>query len=410
MSNLFSESTPAVKRFLFGVLLNSLGSGLTLPILVVYLHIVRGMSLPMASLVLSWMALVGLIVSPALGTLVDRIGPRPVLLFGIICAMVGALSWSFVDSVSSAFIAGAIVSLANAATWPPQTTMVSRMVDEKARQKLFGWQFMMLNLGLGLGGLVSALIVNVDVPNSFTRLFILDAVSYFGYFLIVASLVGIGGRLPIAEQKLESGDGYREVLRDRKFMQLNFASVVMLTCGYASLDAGMPALLTTVGGLSIKMLGPIWAVNTGVIVICQLFVLKRIEGRSRTRLLGVVGILWATCWAFIALALMASPGWMFVIVCIGVAIFALGETIWSPVGPTLANEMAPEHLRGRYAAMSSLVWVVSGAIGPAISGLMIGAKLANQWLGLLVIFGLLAGFMSLRLGKSLTPAQDGILT
>jgi MFS family permease len=407
MPRLFPDSSPVVRRFLAGVLLNSLGGGLTLPILVIYLHSVRGLSLLQSSLVLSWMALVGLFVSPAFGALVDRIGPKRVLLSGIVCSVVGALGWIGVHTWQQAMLVSAVVAVANSASWPPQSTLAARMVDEDQRQKLFGWQFMMLNLGLGLGGLVSAVIVNVDHPVSFTYLFILDAVSFVIFFCFIVTLRGQGKAPELELDDAESEHGYREVLRDRLFMKLNILGVVMLMCGYASLDAGLPILLSTVGHLPVKALGPIWAVNTGTIVVSQLFVLKRIEGRSRTKLLGLVGVLWATCWLLVWIGIGLSPVWTFSLAAMGIAIFALGETLWSPIGPTLANELAPEHLRGRYSAVTSLVWVISGALGPAISGVMLGAHLVTQWFVLLMAGALGAGFLSVRLGRSLTAKQDG---
>ena len=396
-----------VRRFLLGVLLNALGGGLTLPVLVIYLHSVRGLSLFMSSLVLSWMAIVGLVASPVFGALVDRIGPKRVLLFGIVCSVVGALSWVRVHTWQQAFLVSGVVAIANSASWPPQTTLMARMVDEDERQRLFGWQFMMLNLGLGLGGLISAVIVDVKNPVSFTYLFVLDALSFAIFFFFVATLRGQGNAPDLELGSEEREHGYREVVKDRLFMKLNIASVVMLTCGYASLDAGLPVLLSTVGGLSVKALGPIWAVNTGVVVISQLFVLKRIAGVSRTKLLGLVGVLWATCWLLVWIGIGFSPAWTFVLAALGIAIFALGETIWSPIGPALANELAPEHLRGRYSAVSSLVWVLSGALGPVISGAMLGAHLVSSWFILLICGALGGGALCVRLGAAFTAKQDG---
>ena len=408
MPQLFPDSTPIVRRFLLGVLMNSLGGGLTLPVLVIYLHSVRGISLLMSSLVLSWMALVGLVASPIFGSLVDRLGPRRVLRFGIACCVLGALGWIRVHSFGEALLVGAVVSIANSATWPPQTTLVARLVDEDQRQKLFGRQFMMLNLGLGLGGLISAVIVDLHHPVTFTYLYLLDALSFAVFFIFISSLRGEGEAPPKDDSDSQVKEGYREVLRDRLFMRLNLTSVIMLTCGYASLDGGMPVLLSTVGHLPVKALGPIWAVNTGVIVVSQLFVLKRIEGRSRTKLLGLVGLLWASCWFLIWIGVGMSPMWTFIFAAAGVGVFALGETLWSPIGPTLANELAPEHLRGRYSAVTSLVWVISGALGPAISGLMLSAHWVTGWFVLLICGALGAGLMGVRLGAAFTAKQDGL--
>lgn len=398
-----------VNRFLVGSALNSLGSGLTLPILVVFLHQMHGVSIATASFVLAWMSVVGLAAAGIIGYLVDHYGPKPVLLGSILLQAGGVAAWSIVHSVASIFLVAAIVSLGQAGTWPPQTTLMARMVSEEQRQRFFGLQFMMLNLGLGVGGLLSALIVDVQDPGSFTRLFIFDALSFVVYFGIVLTMRGVGNQIERTQEEKDADGGYREVARDSRFMRLAFAKFFLMLFGYASLDAGLPALLTTYGGLSVKMLGPIWAFNTAVIVIGQVFVLNRLEGRSRTRLLTVVAVLFAVSWLFVGVG-MNYPQVTFELAAFGMVIFACGEMIWSSVGPTLTNDLAPEHLRGRYNAVDGLTWVAAGALGPIISGLMLEHAWYRQWIAL-IVFGLgVAGVLSLRLRRHLTAEQDGLVT
>jgi MFS family permease len=403
------NASPQVKRFLAGALLNSLGGGLTLPVLVIYLNQVRGISLAAASLVLSWMAITGLVYSPIIGHLVDRFGPRRIMLVAILIEATATLLWVFVTDLRSALLVGALASLGHSAIWPPQTTMMARMVSEEFRPKFFGLQFMMLNLGLGLGGVFSSLIVNVDDPASFTRLYVIDSLTFLIYFAFILSLRGVGGRITKTQEEIANDGGYRQIVSDHKFMRLTLAKLFMITFGYASLEAGLPALLTLFGDLSVKALGPIWAVNTGVIVIGQIFVINRLEGRSRIRLLSLVSFTWATSWLLIGFSVSLDPRATFILAALGIAIFALGEMIWSSVGPTLTNELAPEHLRGRYNSVDGLVWVFAGAAGPAISGIMLQFELVTGWIGLIVLGQIIGGVSVLRLRRVLTPAQDGLL-
>ena len=405
MSEFLPEATPQVRRFLFGSFLNSLGGGLTLPVLVVYLNQVRDLSMTSASIVLSWMAIVGLATSPAIGTLVDRFGPRVIMMTAIVIEAIGAGCWGLVHNVGQAYAVATLVALGNAGIWPPQNTMMARMVSEDARQKFFGLQFMMLNLGLGLGGMISSFIVRVDDPRSFVRLFIIDGVSYFVFFLFIASLRGIGDRLETEHDDKTVGS-YREVLRDRRLLKMTGISILLLTCGYASMDAGIPALLTTFGGLSVSQLGPLWAVNTSVVVVLQISILKRLEGRSRTRLFGLVGMTWALSWLVLGTGVYVKSA-TFVIACVSTAIFAVGETIWSPIGSALQNAIAPEHLRGRYNAIGALAWVFASAVGPVLSGVMLGHGLEMAWLGIIALGSLTAGLLGMRLQRHLTPAEDG---
>ncbi len=403
------NASPQVKRFLAGALLNSLGGGLTLPVLVIYLNQVRGISLAAASLVLSWMAITGLVYSPIIGHLVDKFGPRRIMLVAILIEATATLLWVFVTDLRSALLVGALASLGHSAIWPPQTTMMARMVSEDFRPKFFGLQFMMLNLGLGLGGVFSSFIVNVDDPSSFTRLYVIDSITFLIYFGFILSLRGVGGRIEKTKEEIENDGGYRQIVADHKFMRLTLAKLLMITFGYASLDAGLPALLTLFGDLSVKALGPIWAVNTGVIVLGQIFVINRLEGRSRIRLLFLVSVIWTIAWLLIGFSVSLEPAATFILAAVGIGIFALGEMIWSSVGPTLTNELAPEHLRGRYNSVDGLVWVFAGAAGPAISGIMLQFELVFAWIALIVVGQVFGGLLALRLKRVLTPSQDGLL-
>lgn len=403
------SATPQVKRFLAGALLNSLGGGLTLPVLVIYLNQVRGISLAGASLILSWMAITGLVYSPIVGHLVDKFGPRRIMLCAILIEALATLLWVFVTDIRSALLVGALASLGQSAIWPPQTTMMARMVSEEFRPKFFGLQFMMLNLGLGLGGVFSSIIVNVDDPASFTRLYVIDAFTFLIYFGFILSLRGVGGRIEKTQEEIANDGGYRQIVSDHKFMRLTLAKLIMITFGYASLEAGLPALLTLFGDLSVKALGPIWAVNTGVIVLGQIFVINRLEGRSRIRLLSLVSFIWAASWVLIGISVSLEPTATFVLAAVGIGVFAIGEMIWSSIGPTLTNELAPENLRGRYNSVDGLVWVVAGALGPAISGIMLQYELVGAWIGLIVLGQVIGGISVLRLRRLLTPTQDGLV-
>ena len=404
MFQMLRQSSFETKKLLIGVLLNSLGSGLTLPLLIVYLHQVRGLSVLTASLVVAYMSIFGLVATGAVGSITDRFGPRPVLIFGLFVEALAVAAWSLVHNSATAFVVGAFSAIGQSAIWAPQATMLTRMVDASDRQKIFGIQFMLLNLGLGLGGMFSAVIVDPNNATSFVWLYVIDACSFLTYLCIVLSLPNY---LAQEEYQVKDKGGYRDLLADRTLVYFFFAGLLMLSCGYGSLDAGMAPTLTIFGHQSVKVLGPIWAVNTSVIVIGQLYFLKRIEGRSRSRMLQIVALLWAASWLLIFFAVKTSGLWPALIAAVSTAVFACGEMIWSPIGPAILNDLAPEHLRGRYNAVSSLSWSISGSLGPAFSGLMLNRGYINQWLMTLVLGCVVAFVLMGRLQSRLSITQDG---
>ena len=56
------------------------------------------------------------------------------------------------------------------------------------RHAAFAQQRLTMNLGIGLGGLVGGFIAHVRDPHTFTVLFTLDAVTFLGYVVVLASI------------------------------------------------------------------------------------------------------------------------------------------------------------------------------------------------------------------------------
>lgn len=408
-----------VRRLFIGQFLNSLGNGLTLALLVVYLSEVRDLPVSTATGLLAWQAVLALAFSPLSGTLVDRFGPRPILLGAVLLNALGVLGYGFVTTTAQAFVAMTMVAIAGSGIWGPASALTARLVPSADRATAFGFSFMLLNLGLGLGGLISSTIVDLQDPTTFQLLYALTSLGYVAVFLAVLSMGNVGRR-PYEETHAEPQEqpavaplappdgGWVDVLRDRTLLRYAAAGLLMLTFGYGSIDAGLSLYITTSVGLDERYIGIIFAANTAVIVVMQLFVLSLISGRSRSRVLAGVGILWATSWLLFGSALGIDAEWAAVMVLtVAIAVFAIGETMWSPVAPALLNDLAPEHLRGRYNSVQSLLWGVSGALGPLMTGAFFSAELDRQWTLVLAVGCGIAALIALQLRHSLTPEQDG---
>jgi len=400
----FSRS---VRVLLVGMLLSSIGSGLTMSLLVIYLSSVRGMATIIASLVLSWVAIVSLALGPVGGSLIDRFGARTMLGFALAVEGVGVGLYALVSTTAGAFAVATVTAVGGAVIWSSQSTLLAQLSGEQSRQRVFGVQFMLLNLGLGVGGLIAASIVDLSDPATFVRLYLVDAVSYLS-FLVALPLIRVPQRTPEQVAAAEEAvGGYREVLSDRRLRRLVVAYLVLLTFGYGSLEAGVPLYLTRVAGMPVRDIGVVFAVNTGVIVIAQWWTIRYSEGRSRVSLLAAVGVLWGASWAVMGGSALLAGTVALVALCAGMAIFALAETVWSPVAPALVNHLAPDHLRGRYNAVSAWGYSVGGAIGPALAGALIGASLGGVWIAIVVIGSLAGALLSLSLRPLLTNAEDG---
>ena len=398
---------PVVRRVLFGNALAAIGSGLTLPLLIIYLGQVRGLGTTVGGFVVAYIAVVQLLLLPVAGILVDRLGPRPVLMGGLLVQGTGVALLTQVDSVPTAYAVATVISVGSAFSWGPQSALLGRLTTPAERTRIFGIQFMILNLGIGIGGIVAAVVVDVTDPATFELLYVMDALTYLLYVVVLATLRGVGVGRAAVEGQVDAQGGYREVLQDRRLVRIVALGLVLMTCGYGSLEVGLPVIVTVVNGLSVSWVAIAFAVNTATIVVVQLFTLRLIGGRSRSRLLAVVAGLWAVSWLLLGMSGTLPLTLAIVAICLSTAVFALGETLSAPIMPSLVNDLAPGHLRGRYNAVQSITWGVSGALGPAIAGVMLGAGLEAAWLALVVAGLVVAAVLALRLRRTLTPALDG---
>jgi MFS family permease len=381
---------PKSRKMVLGICLNAIGGGMTLSLLLVYLHDMRGFTNTFGGFLLAWGAIVSIIASTPMGALVDRIGPKKVMIAGLLLNSAAAFSLAFVTTHLHVILALTAINVAGQAIWPSQSVVLTRVTPEEDRSKIFGLNFMLLNLGLGLGGLIGSLIIQEGSLRSFQWMYWIDAATFLIYLGIILSLHGEG--LDKYEPKADEPQQgtYRDLLKIKPLVLLGVGGIILFTFGYGVIQAGVPIFATQFLGLSPKWLGLIFGVNTIAIFTLQPLVMRILERYSKYNALIAIGIIWSASWIFVGVAptlpLIASG----IALCLSQLVFAIGEMVQAPVIPTLANELAPENIRGRANAFMSLQWSISGVAGPAITGLMLGADHPGLWVVSMFIGSFLA--------------------
>ncbi len=398
------------RRFYIATLLGAVGSGLILSLNVVYVHQVRHESILFAEALLVANAILGLALSPLIGTLTDKIGPTKLMIVGLFIEASGLILFAVATTQVELIVSFTTVVIGSSGVWGPSSVLLTRLFEPEHRQRAYGLNFMLLNLGIGCGTLISASVVNLRNPLTFTWLYRSTGLLTLATALVIVTLSRYGN--PVAhEHDDEKGDlgGWREVLADRRLRHFMAAAILLMICGYGSIESGFSLFIVSVAHLPTHYIGLAFAFNTITIVIAQLFTLRYIEGRRRTRVMGLVGILWGSSWLLVASSLLVGRVMGLVVLCASTTIFAVGETFWSPVAPALVNEMAPEHLRGRYNSAFGLTWSVAGTIAPLITALFIGTNLGWCW-PLFVAGGAAGGgLVALTLRRSLSDVEDGLV-
>ena len=358
-----------------GGAVNAIGSGMIMPFNLIYLHNVRGISLAAAGAALAVAAATSFLSGLGAGAIVDRVGGRNTLVGGL---LLQAAAVSLFPLIRNGWHAAALLGLFGAGTacfWPGQSTLLARLTPAEKRHHTYSLQRISMNLGIGLGGVAGGLIATTRHPHSFTWLYVIDAVTFFGYLSVLAFVQEPRDGL----QSVPHRSTYREVVRDGAFVRLIVQNVIFVAAGYEVL-ALVPVYAKNHAGVAERWIGFVWFANTMLIVVAQLPITKWLEGRRRMLALAWMNVLWAGS-ALIVLAggTLTRAGAAATVMILATMVFGVGECLQGATQGALTADLAPERLRGRYFALGAMSWSLGSVLGPAIGGPLLGWKPNAVW-------------------------------
>jgi MFS family permease len=406
---------PALPRpawvVLGGDALSAVGTGLSLPFLLVYLSQVRHLDLSVAGLAAAMIPLASFAGNPLGGWLADRAGPRNAVVAGLVVAAAGSVSVALVGEVWHAFVATGLVGLGAGLVWPAQDALLATTVDPDQRSSVFSVRHATFNAGLGVGALIAAGMVDLSRPGSFVALYLLDAASFLVFIPLLLTLPARAGTAtprPATSTPRRAG-GYRQVFGDRTFRWVWGLTALVVAASYGQYHAGFPAYAARPGGISAAALGFAFAANTMTVVGAQLLVLRLVSGRRRTAILQLACGGWAAAWTLTLVAgqLGSGAGALAGFV-IAMIVFGVAETLLTPTLPAIVNDLAPDDLRGRYNGAATLAWTTGFLTGPALAGVALDAGAGTMLFLALIAACATAGGATRRLERHLPPSANRI--
>ncbi|MFI6423628.1 MFS transporter [Promicromonospora sp. NPDC050880] len=406
----FWSDLPNDGRWLLStVVVQFFGRGLTLPFTIIYLHEVRGFSLGLSGTLMGLIAVVGLLVTGPAGAMVDRYGARRVMLTGLVFAVAGYSVLALATTPVVAAVGLALFGVQLGVGWPSVNALVATVVDGDLRQRYYGVNFALLNLGVGVGGVVGGLVVDVERPGTFVAAFLVNAATFLAPIVVLLGpLRHLHGR---AERPDDAGaaEGYLSILRRPEVLWLSGLGLLAAFVGYGQMEGGFPAFARQVAEVSTRTIGFAFVVNTVAIVALQFWVMNRVSGRRRTRVLALMAGVWALAWLLLGVTGIFPGGTTAVVIVLAFhGVFGLGETLMQSTLPALTNEMAPAHLRGRYNALGSGAFQAGTIAGPVAAGFLLEHGLAGAFIAVLVVGCVGIAGMAFAVGRRVSPEVNGV--
>jgi MFS family permease len=367
---------------LLASLVNALGTGLFLPISVIYLNRIVGLPATRVGLGLTIAGLVAVVAGPCAGPLLDRFDARAVVVGCFAASALGFAAYLAVGSFSAFLAVAVVIQFAARMGRPAGKVLALRVASGRDRVIALAWQRTLTNLGYGVGGLLAGLALLFPGRTPFNVLLGGNAVSYVVASVLILRLPALRppAAPPAAPAAGRAGQGaYRQLARDRVYLGL--AGLDVLVSFHDSvLLVAMPLWVSLHTTAPLSMPGFLFALNTLLVVLLQVRVTQRFISPSgitrgyRTAAIGFVVAI--TCFA---LSSGATRVLSVVLLVLAVSTLTLGEMEATAGEQFLSTELAPERFQGSYLGIYNSAMSVQQGIGPVLVTAMLAGLGRAGW-------------------------------
>jgi MFS family permease len=380
-------SSARKQLYLAGTFIDSLGSGLWMPFLLIFL--VRAQHLPIAQvgLALTVGGVVGLVFGPLAGTLVDRGSAATTLLLSNLIRALAFCLYPQVGAVWQVAVLAAATAAADRMFWTSNAPLLGWLASGRALDRILGVQSVIRIVGLGVGAAAAA-----PLAGSVGGLHLIAYLNA-ATFVVAAAILYPVARALEAGRPGRSGppDGeagaapakatWSDVLRDRPYVLLCAVQLVL------ALAASSFVLILPLVALD-PLGGPTWlpaasiVVGNVVLAVVQAPAVRLAERASRVRVISLSGVVFAVAFLVMLPGPYVNRLLVTVVVLASSVIGVVAEALFAPLMTAAANQAAPEELKGRYSALFQTSWGAANVLTPVVCTVLLAVGYQALWLGL----------------------------
>ncbi len=392
---------PMVRRLARITLLNTLGSGLSLSVGVLFFTRFLGLSAAQLGLALTAAGLCGVVASVPAGRAADRWGARPILVALVALTGLGTAGYTLVDGYPAFVALACLVSAADRGAAAVRNALYAEVLPADKRVAGRAYLRVVTNVGLCLGTGVGAIALQVDSRTGYLTAILADAASYLAVAVLFHRL-----RVPGADGADEAGAGgargvrapakgaeravrdRNPALRDGPFLVVTALGAV-LSLQFAMLEVGVPLwIVQQTDAPRITVAGTL-IVNTVLVIAFQVPATRGTEHpAAAARACGRAGLILAASCLVLGLAHGTPPALAAVVVLVGVALQAAGEVLSQAGTWALSYDLAGERAHGAYQGVFNAGSSAALMIGPAVVST---AVIGHGLVGWAVLGAVLAG-------------------
>ena len=372
------------RRFVSALGIDALGSGIWMPLSMLYFLHQTTLSLVQLGLAMTIANTAAFAVVPFLGVLVDRVGPKLVMQAGNAGAAAAFLLYPFAHSLVTVTVLVFCATATRQAFWSALGPMVTGITQPGERELWFGFLQAMRNAGYGVGGVLSAVALTVGTGAAFQVVVVTNAASYLVAFVLMLGVTGGGRPVLVGARREPARDAWWVAFADPGYRVL-MAVIFCYAMATMTLNVSMPVYFVDTLGLPGWLPGTVFVINTVMIGVGQGLVVRAMTGRTRRRVLHAAVGFTVASYVMFYLAHALTTTTAVVVVLLAAAVYTLGEMSTGPVVSALSAETPPPDQRGRYMAATQLAWSASAAASPLFYSALLDQGPLPAWGGPVVV-------------------------
>jgi MFS family permease len=343
---------------------DNFGSGLFLPVALLYVTRVVGLPLGVAGTVVAAGTVAGLTVPAVAGRLMDRLGSLRVVVGAEILQLLGMIAYLAARGAGLVALAAVLLAAGQQLFYSSLFTLISEVTGDGPKDRPFAVAAVIRGASFSLGALAAGALLSLAGLAAYRITVIADAVSFAGCGLLLVLLVRLPRRYDRPSRSVAAGGG---PLSDRRFL------AVIVAAGLASLAGDL--FLSGFAVYAVRELHARPWLPGAALAMCAALsgtgatAVLRVTCRLRrtTVMIFSAGLYAAGCGAC-AGALAVSPGWRTAELLAAALVFAVAGLLFQRVN-ALAEALAPTEVRGRYLAAFQYAFTIPGVIAPAVIAL-----------------------------------------
>ena len=349
------------------VFIDRLGGFMLYPFFALYLTQKFDIGMSTVGILFAVFSISGMVGSALGGALTDRMGRKVVIVASLILSSLSALGMGFAPTMGIFVAVVVVVGTLSSIGHPAHEAVVADLLPPDKRAEGYGIIRVVFNLAV----IIAPPIAGLLIANSYLTLFIVDAIiSLISVAIVVLALPETKPQA-LAHVKPETMKqtfaGYGRVFKDTPFVAF-IGVTVMMTLVYMNMNSTLGVYMRDQHGMPEINFGALLSLNAVIVVLLQFWVARRLEKYKPMLMMAAGSLLYAIGFAmygfFSGIVLFA----------IAMVIITIGEMIVSPFQQSVVANFAPEEMRGRYMAVSSLSWSVAFTIGPYFAGLILDSS------------------------------------